>query len=245
MNLFLKILENPIRRNIVERLSQEPNYPLQLSKDLGLGQQLVAKHLKIMEDSGLLKSAIKSSPAGPKRRTYELSKSFSITLDIAPYLFKEEIVSFDVEPEKSQLNTDLVSLVERRNELAGFLETSDKMSPCAEILSDIDEKLRELEEERLLLLYIRNSVMKEASKTISQVDDAEARRVLHQAVDEHDSSVKYIAQTLNLREDRVQEAIKKLKKELQKQVRYHHLLRQEDAEKSIYSKFHFLNHIIF
>lgn len=214
MNLFLKILENPIRRNIVERLSQEPNYPLQLSKDLGLGQQLVAKHLKIMEDSGLLKSAIKSSPAGPKRRTYELSKSFSITLDIAPYLFKEEIVSFDVEPEKSQLNTDLVSLVERRNELAGFLETSDKMSPCAEILSDIDEKLRELEEERLLLLYIRNSVMKEASKTISQVDDAEARRVLHQAVDEHDSSVKYIAQTLNLREDRVQEAIKKLKKEL-------------------------------
>ena len=191
MNLFLKILENPIRRNIVERLSQEPNYPLQLSK-----------------------SAIKSSPAGPKRRTYELSKSFSITLDIAPYLFKEEIVSFDVEPEKSQLNTDLVSLVERRNELAGFLETSDKMSPCAEILSDIDEKLRELEEERLLLLYIRNSVMKEASKTISQVDDAEARRVLHQAVDEHDSSVKYIAQTLNLREDRVQEAIKKLKKEL-------------------------------
>ena len=214
MNLFLKILENPIRRNIVERLSQEPNYPLQLSKDLGLGQQLVAKHLKIMEDSGLLKSAIKSSPAGPKRRTYELSKSFSITLDIAPYLFKEEIVSFDVEPEKSQLNTDLVSLVERRNELAGFLETSDKMSPCAEILSDIDEKLRELEEERLLLLYIRNSVMKEASKTISQVDDAEARRVLHQAVDEHDSSVKYIAQTLNLREDRVQEAIKMLKKEL-------------------------------
>jgi ArsR family transcriptional regulator len=214
LNLFLKILENPIRRNIVERLSQEPNYPLQLSKDLGLGQQLVAKHLKIMEDSGLLKSAIKSSPAGPKRRTYELSKSFSITLDIAPYLFKEEIVSFDVEPEKSQLNTDLVSLVERRNELAGFLETSDKMSPCAEILSDIDEKLRELEEERLLLLYIRNSVMKEASKTISQVDDAEARRVLHQAVDEHDSSVKYIAQTLNLREDRVQEAIKKLKKEL-------------------------------
>jgi ArsR family transcriptional regulator len=214
LNLFLKILENPIRRNIVERLSQEPNYPLQLSKDLGLGQQLVAKHLKIMEDSGLLKSAIKSSPAGPKRRTYELSKSFSITLDIAPYLFKEEIVSFDVEPEKSQLNTDLVSLVERRNELAGFLETSDKMSPCAEILSDIDEKLRELEEERLLLLYIRNSVMKEASKTISQVDDAEARRVLHQAVDEHDSSVKYIAQALNLREDRVQEAIKKLKKEL-------------------------------
>jgi ArsR family transcriptional regulator len=214
LDLFLKILENPIRRSIVERLSQEPNYPLQLSKDLGLGQQLVAKHLRIMEDSRLLKSEIRNSPTGPKRKIYELTKSFSITLDVAPYLFKEEIISFDIEPEKSQLNTDLVSLVERRKELAGILEKGDKMSPCTEMLSDIDEKLSELEEERILLLYIRNSVMKEASKTISKVGDAEARRVLHQAVDEHDRSVKYIAQTLNLREDRVQEAIEKLKKEL-------------------------------
>ena len=214
MDLFLKILENPIRRSIVERLSQEPNYPLQLSKDLGLGQQLVAKHLKIMEESGLLKSAIRSSPAGPKRRIYELTKSFSITLDVAPHLFKEEIVSFDIKPEKSQLSNDLVSLVERRNELTSFLEKGNKMSPCAEMLSDIDEKLMMLEEERLLLLYVRNSVMKEASKTIRQVDDTDARRVLHQAVDEHDKSVNYIAQALNLREDRVQEAIQKLKKEL-------------------------------
>jgi ArsR family transcriptional regulator len=214
LDLYLKILENPIRRSIVERLSQEPNYPLQLSKDLRLGQQLVAKHLRIMEDSGLLKSEIRNSPTGPKRKIYELTKSFSITLDVAPYLFKEEIMSFDIEPEKSQLNTDLVSLVERRKELASILEKDDKMNPCTEMLSDIDEKLSELEEERILLLYIRNSVMKEASKTISKVGDAEARRVLHQAVDEHDRSVNYIAQTLNLREDRVQEAIKKLKKEL-------------------------------
>lgn len=63
------------------------------------------------------------------------------------------------------------------------------------------------EEDRLLLLFIRNSVMKEASKTIQQVSDAEARRVLHQAVDEHDKSVKRIAEILNLREDRVRLAI--------------------------------------
>lgn len=213
LDLFLRILENPIRRLIVERLSQEPNYPLQLSKDLSLGQQLVAKHLRIMEDSGLLKSTIKSSPAGPRRKIYELNKSVSITLDVAPHLFREEIVSFDVEPVKSELSEELVSFVDRRNEIACFLEREDKMSPCAEMLSDVDEKLRELEEERLLLLSIRNSVMKEASKTILQVNDADARRVMHKAVDEHDKSVKRIAQILNLREERVRQAIHKLKKE--------------------------------
>ena len=213
MDLLLRILENPIRRRIVERLSQEPNYPLQLSKDLSLGQQLVAKHLKIMEDSGLLKSAIESSPAGPQRRMYELNKSVSITLDVAPHLFRQDMVFFNIEPDKRQMSKDLASFIDRRNEIAGFLEKEDKTSPCAEILSDIDEKLEELEEERLLLLFIRNSVMSEASKTIRQVDDAEARRVLHKAVDEHNGSAARIAQELNLREERVRRTIQKLKEE--------------------------------
>jgi ArsR family transcriptional regulator len=62
LNLLLRILENPMRRRIIERLSQEPNYPLRLSKEFSLGQQLIAKHLKIMEDSGLVKSLTKSRP---------------------------------------------------------------------------------------------------------------------------------------------------------------------------------------
>jgi predicted transcriptional regulator len=209
------MLENPIRRRIIERLSQEPNYPLQLAKELGLGQQLVAKHLKVMEDSGLLKSSIESSPAGPKRRIFELNRSLSITLDVAPHLFKQEIVSFEFEPERSQISKDLASLVERRNEIAGCLEEEDRMKPCAEILSDIDQKLELLAEERLLLLFIRNSVMREASKTIQQIDDSEARRVMHQAVREHDKSAKSIAEALNLREERVRKLIKKLKEEFE------------------------------
>jgi len=213
LDLLLKILENPIRRSIVERLSQESNYPLQLSKDLNLGQQLVAKHLKIMEDSGLLKSKIESSPAGPQRRIYELNKSVSVTINVAPHLFRQNMVFFNIEPEKDQISEDLASFISRRNEIRLFLEKEDKMNPCADILSDIDDKLEELEEERLLLLFIRNSVMKEASRTISQIDDAEVRRVLHKAVDEHHKSATRIARALNLREERVHRAIQKLKEE--------------------------------
>ena len=213
LDLLLRILENPIRRSIIERLSQEPNYPLQLSKDLSLGQQLVAKHLKIMEDSGLLKSTIASSPAGPQRRMYELGKSVSITINVAPHLFRQDMVFFNIEPESDRLSEDIASFISRRNEIQSFLEKEDKINPCADILSDIDDKLEELEEERLLLLFIRNSVMQEVSKTISQINDAEARRVLHKAVDEHHKSAAHIAQALNLREERVQRAIQKLREE--------------------------------
>ena len=76
-------------------------------------------------------------------------------------------------------------------------------------------KMEELEEERLLLLFIRNSVMREASKAIMKIDDAEVRRVLHNAVYEHDKSVSRIAQALNLREERVHRAIQKIKRELE------------------------------
>jgi len=211
--LLLKILENPVRRKIVERLSQEPNYSLQLSKDMSLGQQLVAKHLKMMEGSGLLKSEIKRSPAGPQRRIYELKKSISITLDVAPNLFRQNMVFFNIEPEKDKMSEDIASFVSRRNEIQSFLEREDKMNPCADILSDIDDKLEELEEERLSLLFLRNSVMKEAVKTISQINDPETRRVLHKAVDEHHKSAVRIAEALNIREERVQKAIQKLKDE--------------------------------
>lgn len=205
------MLENPIRRRIIERLSQEPNYTLQLAKELGLGQQLVAKHLKVMEDSGLLKSSIESSPSGPRRRIFKLNRSLSITLDVAPHLFNQEIVSFEVEPERSQMSKDLASLVERRNEIAGCLEEEDRMNTCAEILSDIDQKLELLAEERLLLLFIRNSVMREASRAIQQIDDSEARRVMHLAVQEHNKNAKSLAEALNLREERVRKLIQKLK----------------------------------
>jgi hypothetical protein len=45
--------------------------------------------------------------------------------------------------------------------------------------------------------------MREASEVIGRIDDADARRVFHQAFDEHNRSVEKIAEALNLREEKV------------------------------------------
>lgn len=213
MDYSLKILENPVRRKIVERLSQEPNYSLRLSKELGLGQQLVTKHLNIMENSGIVKTKIKSSPLGPQRRIFSLAKSFSIIIDVAPNLFKQNLITFDVEPDQYPFSEQTISLIEQRDRIFDFPIGIDKMKPFSNILKEIDDKLENLEQERTLLLSIRNSIMKEASKIIQRIDDSDSRRVFHSALDEHDSSAKKISESLNLREDKVRKIIQKLKNE--------------------------------
>jgi predicted transcriptional regulator len=90
----LGAVENPIRRRIIARLSEEPNYQLQLSRELGVSQQLIAKHLLSMEDAGLVSTMREDSPRGPQRKEYMLRKSLSVTVDVAPNLFRIRVFSF-------------------------------------------------------------------------------------------------------------------------------------------------------
>jgi len=69
LDSVLGAVENPTRRKIIERLSREPNYQLQLSKELGLSQQLVAKHLESMEDAGLVGTVLEDSPGALRGRS--------------------------------------------------------------------------------------------------------------------------------------------------------------------------------
>jgi ArsR family transcriptional regulator len=211
---LIKILENPIRRKIIECLSQEPSYSLRISKQLGLGQQLVTKHLNIMERSGFVKSKSKNSPLGAQRKVFGLAKSFSIIIDVAPHLFKQNLISFDVTPDGYQISGTAASLMERRDKIIDYPTKKDRMKPFSEVLTEIDNKLEILEQERAVLLSIRNSIMMEASKIIQNIKDIDSRRVLHSALGEHDTSVKRIAKSLNLREERVKRIIQKLENEL-------------------------------
>jgi predicted transcriptional regulator len=206
------ILENPTRRDIIKRLSEEPNYPLQLAKDLGLGQQLVAKHLRVMENAGMVESSVQSSPHGPKRRIYALNKSMSVTLDVSTHFFKTKVIFFDSEPEREEISDTSASLMDKMDETFEREKESGRITPFTKIISDIDKKLDDLENERSILLYLRNFAMKEASHILDMFKNSETRRIIRYTLDEHDISVKSISESLNLREAVVRQALNKLKK---------------------------------
>lgn len=212
LDLILMILENPTRRFIIKRLSEEPNYPLQLAKDLGLGQQLVAKHLRVMEDAGMVASSVEASPHGPKRRVYTLNRNVSVTLDVSTHFFKTKIVFFDAEPERNEISDTSAFLMDKMDETLEQQKNYETITPLTKIISDIDKKLEALESERAILLYIRNFAMKKAAHILEPFKNSNTRRVIRYTLDEHDISVKSIAKALNLREDMVRQALSKLKK---------------------------------
>jgi predicted transcriptional regulator len=203
----LQVIENPVRRRIIKRLAQEPGYALQLSKELGLGQPLVAKHLAIMESAGLVTSSMESSSTGPRRKRYSVAKSISITMDLAPNTFIERGVAFGEEPGHGSSG-----LRGRMQMAVGQKEDSEKLSRISELLQEIDLKIEQVEKERMELLTVRNHAMQHAAAIVTKLE-LNKRRVLFHILDEHDTEADSISESLNIREAAVRTILDELEKE--------------------------------
>ncbi len=212
LDAVLGTVENPVRRRIIARLSQEPNYQLQLSKELGLSQQLVAKHLLTMEGAGLVSSKKEDSPWGPQRREYVLRKSVSVTIDLAPNLFRARMFSFGALPgmKESDENAQLIAQV---TDVLRYPDGAAKIKPLAEIVGKVDKKLKEMEEERAVLLALRNMAIWEAARATSSLDTVDRRKVLRYIVNEQRDSIGGLSASLGLQREVVGDILEEIEKE--------------------------------
>ena len=206
----LQVMENPVRRKIIKRLSQEPAYALQLSKELGLGQPLVAKHLATMQNAGLVKAVSEDSPNGPRRKLYSLAKGISITMDVGPNLFIARGMAFESKPGKEKTSQEVSQLRHKVQHAIEGNDESKKLSLLSEALDEVDRRMDEIEQERFELLGVRNLAMREASTVASKFDELDTRRVLFHILDEHDRGVERISEALNLRELSVKSILEEL-----------------------------------
>lgn len=213
LDAVLQVIENPVRRTIIKRLSEEPCYALQLSKELGLGQPLVAKHLRVMEKAGLVSSSTESSPSGPARKRYSLARSISITMDVAPHLFKERALSFDATPRPSAEAATQPHLASEARRANAASEGAARLSAISRTMGEVDQKLAALDEERVGLLSVRNQLMDEAAKIVLALDDLDARRVAFHILEEHDMEVESISRSLDMREAAVRSILEELVRE--------------------------------
>ncbi len=87
----LYLLQNKVRRQILERLAREPHYPMQLAELIGVSQPAVVKHLKELEKGGMVsKNKVPSEKGGPPKTIYAVERAISIQVDIGPDLFRCE-----------------------------------------------------------------------------------------------------------------------------------------------------------
>jgi predicted transcriptional regulator len=213
LDAVLGTVENPIRRRIIARLSEEPNYQLQLSKELGISQQLVAKHLVTMEDAGLVSTVAQDSPRGPPRKEYLLKKSFSVTIDLAPNLFRARMFSFGAVP-GIQENEDRAQMAAQVGEVLRYPDGASRIRPLTQVVAEVDKKLKDMEEERAVLLYIRSLALREAAKITTSLPSVDRRKVLRYLMREEGDGITGISASLGLQKQVVGEILEEIEKEL-------------------------------
>lgn len=213
LDAVLGTVENPIRRRIIARLSEEPNYQLQLSKELGLSQQLVAKHLVTMEDAGLVSTVPQDSPRGPQRKEYMLKKSFSITIDLAPNLFRARMFSFGAVPGVSE-NDERAQMAAQVSEMLRYPEGASRIRPLTQVVAEVDKKLKEMEEERAVLLYIRSLALRQAARITTSIPRGDRKKVLRYLMREENDGVGGISASLGIQRQAVGEILEEIENEL-------------------------------
>jgi predicted transcriptional regulator len=212
IDLMLKAIENPVRRKIIRRLSQEPSYPLELAKEIGEAQQLVTSHLSILEKAGIVGSKIVASPVGPNRRSFFLKESGYLSLSFGPHLFHEQFLNFQALP--SKLSIDATDIMRRISDIDQS-NVANKIEPFSSLLKDIDDKLADIESEKTVLLFLRNLAMKHATKDLVNKDKThDERRILHYILDEGTKDVESISNALNLKESIVKLILEKLREDI-------------------------------
>ncbi|MDY6958574.1 MAG: helix-turn-helix domain-containing protein [Halobacteriota archaeon] len=211
LDILLKIVENPIRRKILNKLTKEAHYPLQLSKELKISQQAIAKHLKALEEAGIVESYEEGSTAGPPRTYYTSKKQFCIHIDVGPSLFDVGLRTFDGLIEKG--SSKLGELECEYNRIKRSKTSLNRLNELSTLLKNVNESIHDIEEQRLSLYQAKQKLLVEAHDIIRRLDDYQQRSVLYEIIGGRDQTVREVSKEVDLREEIVEKILKGLSDE--------------------------------
>jgi len=201
------LLENPTRRRILQLLSVERLYPLQLSREIDVTQQAVVKHLRILEQHGLVKSRDEPSSRGPKRRVYTASREVSLHIDIGPSTYKQKAeTDFDISNLSEQNRRVLDAVAESRH-----MDSKARMDLLSRVSEDLRKSINDVEDERRSLMALVGELNREITSTAHSAECTyEERRLLHHILHNKDYTIEGAAAFLGLREAEVRLVLESL-----------------------------------
>lgn len=206
------VLGNPIRRRIIRKLTEGPDYTLRLSNELNIAQQLAAKHLRVISNAELVDIFREKSTKGAEKKMFTLNKFYSLQIDFSPNLYNERLISFN-NPQRWIYEDNYMERLEDKVQDISEEETGqDQLNPLGQIVNAIDNELDNIEKRRARLLYIRNLAMN-ASVSAMEDMDRRKRQMIHSIIDRGPLSIESLSKHLQVRE----EIIKKLVQELEKE----------------------------
>jgi ArsR family transcriptional regulator len=217
IDVLLDVLGNDTRRRILQLLADEPRYFIQLSRDLGVSQQAVLKHLEILEKHGFVTSyAEQSSMPAPKRKYFQLNMScmlaIGITRDAVDFVLQDIPRNSEEEIEEKELKT----LEKHVDSLEGMEDPLETFETSDRLLKEINARLKELTEVEIFLLRMKQRITRVAHKTIRESFDEELhRQILYSTIgEEKQPNVDQLSAMLDTREKEISQALKAVKQKM-------------------------------
>ncbi len=189
------ILGNRVRRDLLSHLTCTECYFSFLSSKVSVSSTAVAKHLKIMEREGILRSYEREGPfIGPARKYYDIAISKTYVTTITPNLFwyrgldlgepLNEGIDVEVPSEEAKGKGSLTEMV------ANFIELSSELENVLRALQAVESR--------------RNVLMRRIKETyLREIGDMTQLAILHYLLLTGGVTVEELSDRLNLKEREV------------------------------------------
>jgi ArsR family transcriptional regulator len=196
-------------------LVREPHYSLQLSKELGMSQQAIMKHMKVLEESDLVRSyPEESDQGGPARKLYVPTTKFTIIVDFGPGLFNTAIIRLALD----QMSSSLLQIQAQtdgteQEEGEDLADVGDKILELRETVAQVDRGLKGLQQKRALLIETKERTLEEAGRLVEeQIEDYQSRRIIYEFIQKPELELEELASDLGIRDDIVVRTLEQFKR---------------------------------
>jgi predicted transcriptional regulator len=213
LDILLSVIENPTRRRILEALVREPHYSLQLSKELGLSQQAIMKHMKVLEGCDLVRSySEESDQGGPARKLYVPTTKFTITVDFGPGLFSADIIRLAL----GQMSNSILDMHQafarpEQEKMGDLAKVHERILELRETVAQADRELEGLQQQRALLIETKERALEEAGRVVEeQIDDYQGRRIIYEFIQKPELELEELALDLKIRDDLVKRTLERI-----------------------------------
>jgi ArsR family transcriptional regulator len=188
------ILGNKVRRDLLSHLTCTECYFSFLSSKVSVSSTAVAKHLKIMEREGILKSYEREGPfIGPARKYYDIAISKTYVTTVTPNIFWYRGLDLD-DTGLEKISVDISSIPKAHDSI---LEAVDSFLKLTAEMEKILQALKAVESRR-------DRLMKEIKeKYLTEIGDMTQLAILHYLLLTGETTVDELSDRLNLKEREV------------------------------------------
>ena len=208
---LLDLLGNNTRRRILESLTNEPKYFIQLSKEIGVSQQAVLKHLFLLENFGFIESfKAKSNLAAPDRKYFQLNRSVYLSIGITGNSMEIKMENIKG-PNKIKAKNNM-AIENKEGSIKKDEEITDILKNTKRKLELIAKRMQELEDEKIHLLKEKQHILEITHQVIREsLEEDLARRILYSnLISREITDIEKLSEILNTREKEIKIIVKSL-----------------------------------